>query len=159
MNANYTIFQIAKWFLEKDSMTLKRLQKLCYYAQAWFYTLKRVKLADTEYEAWAHGPVSPALWGKLKGKYYDYGPMYDFNVSDLPNSVNITDPDDIELLEMVWNTYGDQSGTSLEALSHSEKPWKNARGNCSEGERCNSVISLESMRDYYSSIYEGDYGE
>ena len=30
---------IAGWFLSRDTMTHKMLQKLCYYAQAWYCAL------------------------------------------------------------------------------------------------------------------------
>lgn len=159
MEACYSIFQVSKWFLKKDSMTLKRLQKLCYYAQAWFYTLKDKKLADTEFQAWAHGPVSYDLWNELKSKYYGISVMYDYTTEDLPCCDDIVDPDDVELLEMVWNTYGDQSGTALEALTHTEDPWIKARGTCRDNEKCSNEISLDSMKEYYRRIYSGEYGE
>ena len=41
MKGKYDVVSIAAWFLTKDNMTLKKLQKLCYYSQAWFYTLKK----------------------------------------------------------------------------------------------------------------------
>lgn len=31
-----TVFDVAEWFLSKESMTNKNLQKLCYCAQAWY---------------------------------------------------------------------------------------------------------------------------
>lgn len=31
-----TVFDVAEWFLSKESMTNKKLQKLCCYAQAWY---------------------------------------------------------------------------------------------------------------------------
>ena len=57
----YSVFDVANWFLMKGDMTHKKLQKLCYYAQAWAYALKGYRLEDTDYQAWVHGPVSPAL--------------------------------------------------------------------------------------------------
>lgn len=51
--------------LRKERLPLivwsKKLQKLCYYAQAWAYALKGYRLEDTDYQAWVHGPFSPAL--------------------------------------------------------------------------------------------------
>ena len=35
----YNIFDIANWFLSKESMPQKKLQKLCYYAKAWSLVL------------------------------------------------------------------------------------------------------------------------
>ena len=35
----YSVFDIANWFLTKGQMTHKKLQKLCYYAKAWYLAL------------------------------------------------------------------------------------------------------------------------
>ena len=95
-----------------------------------------------------HGPVSPVLYEKFK----DFG----FNCIRLvgKDSTIIAD-DDIELLESVWETYGDHTGNALEALSHSESPWLEARTGYAPNERCKIPISSESMKRYYSSIYLG----
>lgn len=155
----YDVFQVAKWFLEKDSMTQKRLQKLCYYAEAWYFTLKGEKLTGTEFQAWVHGPVAPVIWQKYRAMY-DFGLyMNDIEASTLKEYSDITDPDDIELLELVWNTYGDKSGNTLEALTHTEDPWIKARNGCKNGEVCKNAISYDDMKNYYSSIYDGDYGQ
>lgn len=147
-NGRYSVFDIANWFLSKESMTQKKLQKLCYYAQAWCYTLKDYRLMDTVFEAWIHGPVSPALYDKFKNFGYS-----SIRIAGKYNS-NIAD-DDEELLESVWETYGDHTGNALEALSHSEPPWIEARSGYAPNERCNIPISLETMKHYYSSIYSG----
>ena len=62
---------------------------------------------------------------------------------------------DVELLESVWETYGDRTGNALEALTHTEKPWIDARVGYGPEERCSVVITLKSMAEYYSSIYTG----
>ena len=71
------------------------------------------------------------------------------------NSV-IFEPKALELLESVWMTYGDKSANELEALTHSEMPWRNARIGLSEDEPSNLKISEKDMHDYYLSIYIGD---
>ena len=58
----FTIFDIANWFLSKEGMTHKKLQKLCYYAQAWYLALYKNKLIDGYFEAWVHGPVNSSLY-------------------------------------------------------------------------------------------------
>ena len=67
--ANYTVLDVAQWFLAKEPMTHKKLQKLCYYAQAWHLALLNEPLFNENVEAWIHGPVIPALYAK----YADYG--------------------------------------------------------------------------------------
>ena len=145
----YSIFDVANWFLSKSDMTHKKLQKLCYYAQAWAYALKGYRLEDTDYQAWVHGPVSPALWERFKAFGYDTICMKSGNKAHF-------DPEDIRLLEDVWETYGDSTGNALEALSHRELPWMEARRGYEPAERCTVVISPHTMASYYKSIYCGD---
>ena len=40
----------------------------------------------------------------------------------------------------------------LRELTHSEDPWKNARGNLPEGAKCTAEITLDSMGEYYGSL-------
>jgi len=149
--SKYSVFEIANWFLSKEPMAHKKLQKLCYYAQAWFVALKDARLSDAVFEAWAHGPVSPVLYERFK----EYG----------YSTIRITEgyshaiaKEDVELLESVWQTYGDHTGNALEALSHKEQPWIAARNGYKPNERCNVCISLDSMKNFYKTIYSGGEG-
>ena len=103
-----------------------------------------------------HDVVSRELWDELGDIYRVRGCMYHFKTSNLPQYTDIVDINDIELLEMVWNTYGDQDEISLEALCQTEDPWKLARGNCNSEDECGNEITLKSMKDYYSKIYSGN---
>ncbi len=145
--ANYSVYDVAEWFLQKEKMTHKKLQKMCYYAQAWSYALLNEPLMDTKFEAWIHGPVSPELYNKYKGNSW----------KDLePENRELSfDPKTVDLLESVYVTYKDLSGNSLEALTHSEFPWQNARRGCKPNEGCNRVIDPFDMAKYYKSIYTG----
>lgn len=145
----YSIYDIADWFLNKGDMTQKKLQKLCYYAQAWSYALKEKRLIKSDFQAWVHGPVSPALYDRFKQFGYDtikISGIYKCNI----------DKEDIGLLEDVWKTYGDKTGNALEALTHRELPWIEARRGYADNERCTVVILPETMKTYYKSIYAGD---
>ena len=145
----YSIFDIANWFLAKEEMTQKKVQKLCYYAQAWCYALKGYRLEDTDYQAWVHGPVSPVLWDRFKS----FG--YDSIIIKGHTNIEI-DTEDEKLLEDVWDTYGENTGNALEALTHRELPWIEARRGYEPEERCTVVISPATMAAYYKSIYVGD---
>lgn len=148
-NGKYSVFDIANWFLTKEEMTHKKLQKLCYYAQAWCYALNGYRLENTDFQAWIHGPVSPVLWEKFKS--------FGFNTIKIKGKItNNFSQKDIKLLEDVWDTYGDSTGNALEALTHRELPWIEARKGYEENERCTVVISPNNMASYYKSIYCGD---
>lgn len=151
MPNTYSILDVANWFLSKESMTPKKLQKLTYYAQAWSNALSnRDLINDTVFEAWAHGPVSPVLFNKYRDYKWNYIPKVD--------TPPVFDVDSLDLLESVWITYGDRSANELEALTHTENPWRLARqrAGASEGDRCQENITALDMKNYYSSIYIGD---
>src|SRR5689334_14747494 len=52
--------------LAGDTISNLKLQKLCYYAQAWSLALDGKPLFGERIEAWAHGPAIPALYGRFK---------------------------------------------------------------------------------------------
>lgn len=145
------VFHVADWFLSKEAMThkkLQKLQKLCYYAQAWSYAIFPYPIScDGVFEAWVHGPVCRALYAKHKGYGFDYIPR--------GNAPAVFGRDESAFLENVWDTYGDMSANSLEALSHSEPPWQKARAGLDSGAPSNVQIRPKDMADYYRSIYTG----
>ncbi|GAB7568120.1 Panacea domain-containing protein [Gemella bergeri] len=147
-----TIKDVAKWFLSKESMTHKKLQKLCYYYVAWSYALySKVDLVNPEFEAWVHGPVSPSIYSSYFTYRWNFIPQYEDKVSDFSD-------EETYLLESVWLTYGDKCGDELEALTHSEAPWIEARSGLGEYERSNVEISPKTMERYYQSVYEVNQG-
>ncbi|MFB9769788.1 Panacea domain-containing protein [Lactiplantibacillus modestisalitolerans] len=146
----YNINDVAAWFISKEPMSDKKLQKLSYYAVAWGWALFNKSIIDDDkFEAWVHGPVSPTLYQEYK----EYG----WTDIDTPKTGN---PDIGEplsgLLESVWVTYGDKSGNELEALTHSEAPWQEARIGLNLNAPSNNEIATKTMRNFYLSIYNGD---
>lgn len=58
----YTAKQIAKYFIWRASrdgkkVSNKKLQKLLYYAQAWYLVYNKKPLFNDDIEAWIHGPA------------------------------------------------------------------------------------------------------
>lgn len=147
--AQYSVFDVAKYFLSKEAMTPKKLQKLCYYAEAWRHTLYHCGLInDSHFEAWVHGPVSPDLYQNYK--------EYKWMEIEQETCPEVFDQKDLEFLESVWNTYGEFSANDLEAMTHAELPWKKARGNLGPYENGSVRISGIDMREYYDKEYIGD---
>lgn len=142
-----SVYDVANWFLSKQSMEHKKLQKLCYYAQAWHYALLDKPLFSETIEAWVHGPVIPALYQTYKNYGWQKIPMVAVDDVPLANSTS-------EILNAVYDTYGELSGGQLEMLSHSEAPWKNARGNLQPYEICTNPIKPEDMKAFYLKSYQ-----
>lgn len=139
------VLDVANWFLNKDSMTHKKVQKLCYYSQAWHLALLDEPLFADEIQAWIHGPVIPTLYPH----YAAYRWLDIPQVNDKPDFDERTN----NLLEAVFVTYGEFTGDQLERLTHSEQPWQEARGNLQPFEPCENPISLVSMKKYYEQKY------
>lgn len=139
---------IASWFLGQQSMTHKKIQKLCYYAQAWYCALyDGTPLFEDEIQAWVHGPVIPSLYPVYADYKWSVIPQKSFDASVFNEKVTA-------VLEAVYNTYGNLSGDQLENLTHSEDPWIQARGSLKPWETSTTPIPCVIMRDYYARKYE-----
>jgi uncharacterized phage-associated protein len=141
--ADYFLLQVDA--LAGDTISNLKLQKLCYYAQAWSLALDDRPLFAERIEAWAHGPAIPKLYRRFK----KYGSQA-INPLDI-----VSDPErDLHLdhkgrLDEVWALYGRLSGTQLRNLTHQERPWADARGDTPPGENCTEEITHDSMRAFY----------
>lgn len=151
MDRELSIFDVANWFLQKEDMCQKKLQKLCYYAQAWHYALRDNSLFCGEFEAWVHGPVNRQLWYKLK----EYGYL-DITKKEFESQAFPICKNEVAFLERVWATYGSLNGDQLEDLTHKELPWQEARKGIPESQISTNQICSTTMKKYYSSIYSGD---
>ena len=142
-----TVFDVAKYILgKKGTMTIMKLQKLCYYSQAWSLVWDDQPLFDEDFEAWANGPVCTELFSEHRG-------MYTISASELKKGdSSIFDSTQRETIDAVLNYYGDKEPYWLSQLTHMEDPWKLARGNCKMGEKCTTIITKQSMEDYYRAI-------
>lgn len=147
------IFDVADWFLSKEAMTHKKVQKLTYYYKAWGWALyEKDMLPGYDFQAWIHGPVSPELYQKYKGNYWK-------DLPKKPDNSGLFDEKELSLLSSVWETYGDMSANALEVQTHLEEPWKKARAGLPESMACETIISWEDMKNYYQSVYSGDQSD
>lgn len=149
-----TVFDVADWFLSKESMTPKKLQKLCYYFKAWGLALYgKDFLPESHFEAWVHGPVCPELYQKYKGYYWR-------NIRrKRKGNTEKFNPEEQEILSSVWYTYGEMSANALEAQTHAEVPWQRARAGADEFMNSTNPIRNNDMKEYYRTLYEAHQGE
>ena len=141
------IFDVAKYILEKQGETgIWKLQKLCYYAQAWTLAWTDKPLFAEDFEAWHNGAVSPELYYKYKGKYY-----IDKEMIDNGNTDNLSD-DEKDSINVVLNEYGDWQPYELRERVCNDEPWIIARNKMQLNENSNPIITKESMLLYYSDL-------
>ena len=143
-----SVFDVARFILEaKGRMSTMKLQKLCYYCQAWSLVWDDKELFPEEFEAWANGPVCKELFAVTKGKF-------DVVASDEPgDSKSLTD-DQIDTINAVLDHYGDRNAQWLSELTHLEDPWKFARKRAGaiDGISCSEIVTKEDMAIYYGGL-------
>lgn len=139
---------IVRFFQEaEDPVTNLKLQKLLYYVQGWSLALDGKPAFSDRIEAWVHGPVQPGVYGTYK--QYRWNPI----VGDVA-PVEI-DADLKQTIESVIETYGGETGYQLELRTHQEAPWLAARGELAPDQESNSIISTESMQQFFTSLAGG----
>lgn len=137
------VVDVAEYILsETGKISTWKLQKLVYYCQAWHLVWDEEPLFDEEIQAWANGPVCPDLYEHHKGL---------FHISTLRGSKDSLSKDERKTINVVAKHYGQYSGQQLSDLTHSEQPWQIARKGLSSSERGASVITHESLAEYYGS--------
>lgn len=144
------ILDIAKFFLAKEAMTPKKLQKILYYAYSWFLTLENDpevglenRLFENNFQAWVHGPVDPEIYAEYKGYGYSLIPRKNSENLDLSEQI-------LKRLDQVWDIYGEFDADELENLTHQESPWINARGDSKPLDICRTPISDADIYDCYA---------
>jgi uncharacterized phage-associated protein len=125
-----------------------KLQKLVYYAQAWYLALHDQPLFDEDFEAWIHGPVIPALYQEYKE--FGWKPILkDVESPNFSDQVN-------EFLTELTQAYFGCDAFELEQMTHCEDPWIEARGNIPQDAPSNAIISKEAMKEYFQKRAEAE---
>lgn len=140
------VFDVAEYILRKKiQVPAMKLQKLCYYSQAWHATWEGKPLFNERIDAWANGPVMPDLYDRHRGKFL-------INIGDIesnPENLTVAEQDSVD---RVLAYYGDKDSQWLSDLTHAEDPWSNARIGIHSGERSNKEITLDLIVEYYGSL-------
>lgn len=141
-----TIKDTAAYILEKaGSMTAMKLQKLCYYSQAWSIVWDDEPLFQERFEAWVNGPVSPVLYTAHRGAFR-VGPG---EISGDPKALTFEQQ---RTVDAVITYYGKYEPHQLSDLTHAEKPWQEARRGLRADERGDREITVDAMDSYYRSL-------
>jgi uncharacterized phage-associated protein len=144
------VFDVAKYILSHfgenghPPLTTWKLQKLVYYSQAWSLVWDDRPLFKEKIEAWANGPVCPDLYRQHKGQFQinsiDGGAIGNLRKSER------------DTIDVVLEHYGKKTAQYLSELTHSERPWIDAREGLKPGERGQCTITLDSMAEYYGGL-------
>jgi uncharacterized phage-associated protein len=140
-----TADDVAAYIISKRGpMPAMKLQKLVYYSQAWHLVWEDAPLFADRIEAWANGPVVPALYRNHRGQ---------FTVEEWSHG-NADGLSTVEArsVDAVLAFYGEQTAFWLSELTHREAPWADARGDLGPGERSDREITQAAMAEFYGSL-------
>lgn len=146
----YSAEEVAKYFIylasqpvsggakEREGLTNLKLQKILYFAQAYFLSKVGRPLFADPIEAWGYGPVVPTIYHHYKRK--GSSPIFvDADTSAVSDA-------DKEVLQKIWSTFGGYSANRLVDITHAHSPWKDAYASTSK------VITNKALAEYYTPL-------
>ncbi|KKR47523.1 MAG: putative prophage ps3 protein01-like protein [Parcubacteria group bacterium GW2011_GWA1_40_21] len=146
----YTAGNVAKYFIylasqafvgdnkEREGITNLKLQKVLYFAQAYYLSKIGKPLFSDNIEAWEYGPVVPDVYRKFR--HNGSNPI----ICEEDKS-SLSD-EDKETLKKVWGTFGGYSASKLVDITHAHTPWKEANKSTSK------IISNKAIKEYYAPL-------
>lgn len=143
---------IAKYILciaqnNGDTITNLKLQKLLYYAQAWFLVNNdNKKLFEDSILAWQYGPVVQAVYDE----YRSFGRL-PIEIKDCDGKFENLTENVKNYLNEFCETFFRYSATELVTMTHQEKPWIEA---ISKG--YGAEIDTDSMYKFYTNMLKNE---
>lgn len=152
----HSSIQVANKLLEiarsKDlTLTPMQLIKLVYLCHGWMLGLHGRPLLKESVEAWRYGPVVRNLYSNVK-KFRDQ-PVDEILAANFwrSNKDSEFDTDEADVIEQVFDLYGNMSGITLSNLTHQKNsPWEIT---CSLAGQ-NKVIPNDLIEEHYKGLYQ-----
>lgn len=144
MKKIYSAKDIARYILSLcelevgDSITNLKLQKLLYYCQGFSLAMYDKPLFKEKVLAWMYGPVVEEVYQEYK----NFG-AYSIQFEE-PVNIDIYDKNTQEIINQVYEVYGQFSAWKLKNMTHEEKPWKETL--------INEEIKHSLMKDYFKTL-------
>jgi len=144
-----TVLDVARYILdEKGEMEAMKLQKLCYYAQAWHLAWVGTPLFAEDFQAWRDGPVSRLLYATHHGQRSVVAAQINGSGQQLTEVQRC-------VVDEVLRVHGQKSGNDLSALTHREGPWCEARAGLAPDAPGDTVIQKDTMATYFRNLGKG----
>ena len=151
-NDSTNIDVIVHYLLNKgEDITHLTLQKALYYIQGFYYAFNNDFLIAEDCEAWVHGPVYRSIYYRYSN--YHYGEIDKTVYIDESVFTNM----EKLLIDCVIKYICCYSGKILEAFTHREEPWLQARSGLKVTEQSNRIIQKEDIGNYFAKKKE-QYG-
>jgi len=138
-----SVAQYILWLARDGAVTPMQLLKLVYLSHGWMLGLHSQPLLTENAEAWQYGPVVPSV-------YHHYKRFGGNTITDVPTSEpSGFTPEEQDLLQQVWKTYGKYNGLQLSALTHQPgTPWEITRRLSGQG----AITPNDLIEEHYRAL-------
>lgn len=133
-------------------MSHLKLQKLLYYTEAYHLAYFECPVLNEEFEAWVHGPVCKPVYSSLKDSSILHTEMiFDSSKDADPDKdvKSILTSSQIENIDFFLKQLSSWTGLELEAATHREFPWIEARMGIPASRPCSNLIKKNTMKEFY----------
>ena len=132
-------------FMDEESITNMKVNKLVYFAQAWSLVKFNKKLFNEDIEAWKQGPVIPSVYKAFRTCE---SKNIEMTIGDYDESIFTAEQ--LNFLADIALTYGKYTALALRNISDKPgSPWALVYE-----KKKNNIISPESMTKYFSALPE-----
>lgn len=143
-----TVADVAAHILDQAGpMTAMKLHRLCFYAYGYHLAWEGRRLFPEHFEAWANGPVVPALYETHRGRF-ELGP------GSIPGNPGLLDDGERESVGIVLDQLGHLSAHELSVMTHWEAPWRLARARSGAGpmERSSEPLRDDEIAEHFKAL-------
>lgn len=147
------MLRVISYVFEKlEEVTPLMLQKLLYFIQGIYSALCGRPMFAEDCEAWVHGPVYPEVYNLFRD--FKYNPIEDARFAVLYGTAEKLTEEEKKVIDLVLDTFGVYGGKTLERITHSERPWREARKGYDDNIHSNAMLKKESISAYYGEVDE-----
>lgn len=143
-----SVATVAAHILDQDGlMAAMKLHRLCFYSYGYHLAWEGRRLFLEHFEAWANGPVVPALYEAHRGRF-ELGP------GDIPGDPGLLDDGERESVGIILEQLGHLSAHELSLMAHREAPWRLARARAGIGqmERGSEPLRDEEILEHFETL-------
>ena len=141
---------IARIFEQMQEVTPLVLQKMLYYIQGIYSAVYQRPLFEENCVAWQHGPVYEKVYTLFRD--FKYNPIDDDRFVLFEGREKYLADDERQIVDLVAETFGCYGGKVLEAITHTERPWQEARKGYGADDPARVVIPKEEIAAYFREV-------
>lgn len=139
------IIDVAQYIYDQKNQWVDAwvLQKLTYYVKAWSLAWDGDPIFEEDFQAWRDGPVCAEL--HRVNKYEK--PALSTAIPGA-NTRNLSSRQ-MAVIDSILGFYGSMNRQQLIDLTHSERPWREARGDLPDGSSSTNLLREDIMKSTY----------